>query len=46
MEFAPGLGWLFKALMLQHSSWMQQATSGAQHMMLASYEVTQGVGDT
>jgi len=41
---APGLGWLFAMLLLQHPS--QQAASGARRVMLASCEVTQGVGDT
>jgi len=43
---APGLGWLFATLLLQHSSRSQQAASGARPVMLATCTVTQGVGDT
>ena len=43
---APGLGWLFAELLLQHSSWSQQAASGARRVMPTSCHVTQGVGDT
>jgi len=43
---SPGIGWLFATLLLQHLNRSLQATSGAQCVMLASCEVTQGVGDT
>ena len=42
----PWLGWLFATLLLQHPSQNQQAASGVRRVMLASCEVTQGVGDT
>jgi len=43
---APGLGWLFAELLLQHPNRSQQAASGARRVMSASCAVTQGVGDT
>ena len=42
----PGQGWLFATLLLQHPRQSQQAASGVRRVMLASCEVTQGVGDT
>ena len=43
---APGLGWLFAELLLQHPIRSQQAASGARGVMSASCEVTLGVSDT
>jgi len=40
------LGWLFATLLLQHPCQSQQAASGVWRVMLASCEVTQGVGGT
>jgi len=42
----PGLGRLFATLLLQRPNRSQQAASGVRHVMLASCEVTQGVGGT
>jgi len=42
---APGQGWLFAELLIQHPNGTQHAASGARLVMLASCEVTQGVGD-
>jgi len=43
---APGLGWLFATLLLQHPNQSQKAASGVRRVMPDSCEVTQGVGDT
>ena len=42
----PDLGWIFAELLLQHHNRSQQAAWGVLRVMLASCEVTHGVGDT
>jgi len=41
----PGLGLLSAELLLQHNKQNRQVASGAQRVILASCELTQGVGD-